>query len=477
MRTRISSAVLAAAGAAVLGCKPSDVLSVPPPTGVLPGSAYQSQSGAEQIEANGAAYLAAGFSQYQTSVLQWGGLLSDEFQYGDITYSGAWAGVDARMTEALRGFQEPGDLAIQNLMAARLTLLTAVPLLEQYEPPSGKTKIAQAFALMGYTELLAAEDFCAGLPLASPTANGVSYGTPLTTDSLLGVAEAHFDSAIAYAGSDPSVSPLAAIGLARTRLNRGHFAAAATGLAIVATGFVYNAELLPGGYNNGGLTTSNMYDYFTQYDGCAEAFTVDKKGQNGLNYVTAADPRLVFNTTLGETCDALYSGSADSVWYYPVKFGNPSTAVPLATGVEARLIEAEAALQAGQVGTWSADLNALRANAPGTYLALASGVPALTTDSTTTASAAMRVDVMFRERAFWLYGMGSRLGDMRRLIRQYGRDQSTVFPIGPYPFGSDKTLPAPLPNYGTDVSLTLPTAAGSLTDPNSSYKGCVSKGA
>jgi hypothetical protein len=104
---------------------------------------------------------------------------------------------------------------------------------------------------------------------------------------------------------------------------------------------------------------------------------------------------------------------------------------------------------------------------------LAKGMQPLTADSTTTASAARQVDVIFRERAFWLYGMGSRLGDLRRLVRQYGRDQRTVFSFGPYPYASAQGLPSPVPTYGTDVSLTLPTGAGGLSDPNFSYKGCL----
>jgi hypothetical protein len=89
-----------------------------------------------------------------------------------------------------------------------------------------------------------------------------------------------------------------------------------------------------------------------------------------------------------------------------------------------------------------------------------------------------RVSLMFRERAFWLFGTGTRLGDLRRLIRQYGRDQSTVFPTGPYAPAHQSQLPTPIPNYGTDVNLTLPTAAGlaaylgvPMTNPN--YKGCL----
>jgi hypothetical protein len=59
----------------------------------------------------------------------------------------------------------------------------------------------------------------------------------------------------------------------------------------------------------------------------------------------------------------------------------------LATGATARLIAADAALHASLAGTWADDLNALRTNAPGTYLTLATRMSPLTTDSTTSASA------------------------------------------------------------------------------------------
>jgi hypothetical protein len=40
-----------------------------------------------------------------------------------------------------------------------------------------------------------------------------------------------------------------------------------------------------------------------------------------------------------------------------------------------------------------------------------------------------------------------RLGDMRRLIREYGRHKNTVFPVGISPNGG---------TFGTDVSLPIP---------------------
>ncbi len=459
-------------GAGLVGCRPGDVLSVPPPAGVTPSSVYQNQSGAEGLLAAGKSQVFQGLAGgFNNGLLQWSGLLGDEFRWTYFTYGANTANVDARATVGAKGYAESSDQSIQLLLRGRLTLLSAVPGLEKYEPPSGRSKIGEAFALIGYTELLVAEDYCAGVPLdALAPVQGVQYGAPLTTDSILNVAEADFDSAVAYAGGDATIAALAAVGLGRTRLDRGQFAPAGAAVSGVPTSFVYNTELQPGGYGSGAPYTFNLYDQEAVIYTCGLVNVGDRKGGNGLNFASAQDPRLVLSTTVAETCDGLYSGSADSVWYYPVKFGNPSTYVPLATGVEARLVEAEAALQANALGTWARDLNGLRADSADTKVVFQNLLPP---DSTTTAAPAAQVDVMFRERAFWLYGTGTRLGDLRRLIRQYGRDQSTVFPVGVYPNGTNPKLPSPLPTYGTDVSLTLPRPASGLADPNPAYKGCL----
>ncbi len=458
----------AVAGAAVGGCRPADVLSVPPPAGVTPSSVYQNQTGAEALLAVGQSQVFQGLAEGSNGALEWSGLLGDEFTWVYFTYGEANANIDARTTMGTKGFSESGDQAIQLLLRGRLTLRSAISGLEKYEPVGGRSRIGEAFALIGYAELLAAEDYCAGVTLDSLVPiRGIQYGLPLTTDSLLGVAAAEFDSAAAYAGGDVTIEALAAVGLARTRLDRGQFAAAAAAASGVPTSFIYNTELEPG---SSAPYTFNLYDAQAQSFGCGFVNVADRKGRSGLNYRSAQDPRLVLSTIVAKTCDGLYSGSADSVWYYPVKFGNPSTYVPLATGIEARLIESEAALNANQTDAWASDLNALRADSADTKVMFQNLLPP---DSTTAASQAEQVDVMFRERAFWLYGTGMRLGDMRRLIRQYGRDQSTVFPTGPYPNAANPRLPSPLPTYGTDVNLTLPTAAGGLSTPNPNYKGCL----
>ena len=88
------------------------------------------------------------------------------------------------------------------------------------------------------------------------------------------------------------------------------------------------------------------------------------------------------------------------------------------------------------------------------------GLGALTDPGT----AAGRVDQLFAERAYWLWLTGHRLSDMRRLIRQYGRNQASVFPTGVTAYG----LP-----YGTDVSLPVPFEE--VNNPN--YTTCTDRGA
>jgi starch-binding outer membrane protein, SusD/RagB family len=72
------------------------------------------------------------------------------------------------------------------------------------------------------------------------------------------------------------------------------------------------------------------------------------------------------------------------------------------------------------------------------------------------------VDLLFSERAFWLFATGHRLGDLRRLIRQYGRAPDEVFPTGTYIKGGD---------YGEDVNLPIPIEE--QNNPNSA--GCLDR--
>lgn len=101
------------------------------------------------------------------------------------------------------------------------------------------------------------------------------------------------------------------------------------------------------------------------------------------------------------------------------------------------MIEAESQLKAGNAAAALATLNAARSTVAGLSPLVDAG------------SDAARVDQLFRERAFWFYGRGRRMGDLRRLVRQYGRSQASVFPTGAWHKGG---------NYGTDVNFPVPQA-------------------
>jgi hypothetical protein len=463
--------ILAALITGIVGCRASDLLSVPAPIGVVPSGGLQSQTGAENALNGAKTQVFNGLTGSSQALIQWSGLLADEFGWKDFAQSAFSSNVDARRTSALSGYIENGDVALGFLFSGRSALLLAANSLEQFEPPSGRSKIAEAFALAGYVELFMAEDYCAGVTLDEVLpGGGIRYGVPLSRDSLLGTAEAHFDSALTYAAADAQMQNLASVGLGRTLLDRGNFAAAAAAVHGTPTDFVYYSEMQPTQTSGGGVY-QNIYSQMS-LGHCSEFNVSDREGGNGLNFVSASDPRLVIDSTIALTCDAQDTPPGPPI-YYPVKFGNPSNGlVPLATGVEARLIEAEAALQSNQVAAWTSDLNALRAATSSTHV---EGLPALTADSSSAATPQLRIDVMFRERALWLFGTGTRLGDLRRMIRQYGRDASVVFPTGAYSSGT--SVPAPFSDYGPDVSLTLPTSSSGNVITNPSYQGCIDHGA
>jgi hypothetical protein len=102
----------------------------------------------------------------------------------------------------------------------------------------------------------------------------------------------------------------------------------------------------------------------------------------------------------------------------------------------------------------TATLNALRQGAPDLGLE----------DLPDPGSPDEAVDQLFSERAFWLFATGHRLGDMRRLVRQYGRSAEAVFPTGTYLKGG---------SYGTDLNFPIPRSENS----NPKSTGCLDRNA
>ena len=132
----------------------------------------------------------------------------------------------------------------------------------------------------------------------------------------------------------------------------------------------------------------------------------------------------------------------------------------VASGVDARLIQAEERLRAQDIAGMMTILNALRAS-PQILGGLTT--PVMTTLATPTTQDAA-IDLYFREKAFWTFGRGQRLGDLRRLVRQYNRTPANVFPTGDFFKGGQ---------YGSDMNLPIPQAEFN----NQNFKGCLDRNA
>ena len=214
-------------------------------------------------------------------------------------------------------------------------------------------------------------------------------------------------------------------------LNQERFADAAAAVASVPTNFVYVVE-------HSENTTRQNNGLFGITQTRREYGIADREGGNGLNFrSTPGDPRVPWTRNTAAANAAIRQ-------YTPRKYNTRGSSIPLASGIEARLIEAEAALAKGASANYLPIINTLRAS-----ISLA--------PLTDPGSASARVNQFFTERAFWLYGQASRLSDMRRLVRQYGRAQNTVFPTGNYTReGMDGTIRPDAAPYGSDVNFPIP---------------------
>jgi hypothetical protein len=323
---------------------------------------------------------------------------------------------------------------------------------------------AEVMVLNGYTYVLFAEMWCPGVPFSELKADGSpDYGLPLTTGAMDTIALRKFDSASTLAAADTNgveILAVSQLGRARVLLDLGLFAAAgrtADSALVMDPALAYQLE-------NSQNTTRQFNGVWHFVQGENDFGVVDRKGGNGLDFISAQDPRILWVDAhrFGQLGQA---AGADTI-YYQLKYPTEDASATLASALEATLISAEADLRAGNVPSWASKLNALRAASGLTqkfYDTVATSpavvidtiirpLPQLTADSTTLAPDSLRVEVHFRERAFWLWLTGTRLGDLRRLLRQYNGGQ----------WGTHNDFPQNEP--GTDIRFPVPV--GETNNPH-----------
>lgn len=426
-------------------CNPTDVLEVTDPDIVNP-SDVASAAGADAVRLGALARFNSATSGDE-SLLQLGGLFSDEWNNGDSFI--ARQEIDQRVITRENSFMLS---ATRILMRARLSSEQALDLLRKYSPTAPAWQLAEMYLVQAYLENLAAEHFCSGL-VFSTVKDGVEvYGAPMTTVAVYARALAHADSGLALitgtTTNDVRVKSALQVTKGRILLNQNNAAAAGAAVAGVSTSFqylMYHAQ----------TATSNTYWTLGNIAGRYSVST--NEGINGLDFATANDPRVPTCQGNDAVCKVIGATRANRddlskpFWVQRIWPARESS-VAILSGKEARLIEAESQLAAGNTAGSLATLNALRATV--------SGLSPLADAGTTAA----RVDQLFRERAFTLFGLGTRTGDMRRLIRSYGRTANAVFPTGTWHKGG---------NYGTDVNFPIPFAE--TNNPTAGAGACIDR--
>jgi len=381
-------------------------------------------------------------TQFVDGLILVAGLLSDEFVHS--TTPPSEQEIDQRSTATIN--PNLSDV-YRNLHKARAGAELAAEALLQFPADtttgSETPDVAEMQSIAGFTYLYFGEDFCSGVPFSKVRGDTLTFGQPETTTEIFTTALAKFDSALAQPGlanDDGSITNLALVGRGRALLDLAQYTEAADAVAAVPTDFAYQTE-----HADSPLKLQNAIWSYTN----SGLWSVsDLEGEVGPPYRSANDPRVPYTDTGDVGLDLI------TAQFNLDKYPGASAPVPVADGIEARLIEAEAQLQAGNRSGMTAILNDLR------QTAISPALPNLSTPGTQDAA----IDQLFSERGFWLYATGHRLGDMRRLIRVYGRDSESVFPTGAYHKNG---------TYGPDVNLPIPIEELN----NSNSHGCIDRNA
>ena len=440
LRRNAGMATLAVAALATVpmgGCSPDDILSVTDPDLINPQD-VQSAAGANAVRVGALNRLNIATSGGE-SLLLLGGLFSDEWINGDSFI--ARQQIDRRVITPENDFLLTANRALHR---ARVSARQAVDLLTEFVPAAPKWQVAEMHFIQAYVVNIMAEHYCDGLVFSDVGDDGTPiYGSPITTAEAYERALGHANDGLAMLDTVATTDTAGVRVRNALRLVKGRIlnnqatsgdvskrTAAAAAVAGVPTTFRYEEQ-------HSQTTNSNQ---FWNLNNNARRYSVGStEGTNGLNFATANDPRVpvclggdatcrAINVTLTTRDDGTIPVIVQRLW--PTR----ESRVPILIGAEARLLEAEALLPTNPAGALLI-LNNLRLTVTGLTPLVDPG------------TAAGRVDQLFRERAFWLFGRGTRTGDLRRLIRQYGRTEDATFPTGEWhkggPYGDDVNMPVP----------------------------------
>jgi starch-binding outer membrane protein, SusD/RagB family len=395
--------------------------------------------------ANGALEFFRDLTGGDESTWLFGGLLADEWSTSSTF-------VQNDETDQRKVQQNNSSVTgmYRDLHRTRIAADLAIRGLREFRPDPPRT-IAEMYLARGFAEMQLGQDFCNGIPLGKVEGDAVVSGEPLPVDSLFRRAIASYDSAIGIATATDSatvtIRRAAMVGKARALLgindaSNGPINEAAALVDSIPLSFAYNHTFAVTSGDNilwSQPASSRRYTVGDSLEGNGRNFFV----RNAIGFFSAQDPRLpVTYTVSGRDTTKSQDGLTNS---RTTTLYARSTPVPVLNGLDARLVVAERRLRAKDFTGMMTILNGLRAAPP----KLGEVQPAVMAALAVPADSVTAANVFFREKAFWTFSRGQRLGDLRRLIRQYGRTEDNTFPSGEHYKGGD---------YGNDVNLPVPQA-------------------
>lgn len=261
------------------------------------------------------------------------------------------------------------------LQQARYIAEEAMRLIEGFpdDQVSGKSeKLGMLAGYAGFSYVLLGEGFCE---------MAIDQGPLMTPKEVLQVAEQRFNSAISHAeaAGNTDLRLMALAGRARTRLNLGDLAGAASDAEQIPPGFVWNAE-----YSTvDGRRENRLYNLNHRN----RVLSVEPAGYGNIRLAGVADPRVPVAKS------GLVGHDGVTEHWFQAKYPSADSPIPMASWEEAQLIIAEARPEEA-----AAAINRLRAR---------QGLPAYQPSGNVLA------DVL-EERRRQLFSEGHRLNDMLR---------------------------------------------------------------
>jgi starch-binding outer membrane protein, SusD/RagB family len=370
----------------------------------------------------------------------YGGLLADEW-----STSSTFVQNDETDQRSIQTNNSIVTNMFRQLARARTSATEAIRTMRKFRETE-TTRIAELYFVRAFAEMQMANDFCNGIPLSSQDENrDIVYGQPLTGAAVFEVAVADADSGLAEikgtAAGDVAVRRALLITKARALLGLGKYADASAAVAGIPTSYSYDISYALATGDNvlySQPASSRRYTVGDSLEGRGHNLLV----KNAIPFYTLQDPRVPSKYTISSKGDTTLSQDG-SIPSRTTSLWARSTSVSAVNGMDARLIEAEAKLQANDIAGMISILNTLRDAPPKLGEVQPPKLAPLTAPATKDAATSL----FFREKALWTFGRGQRLGDLRRLVRQYNRPVDQVFPIGEHYRGG---------NYGPDVNLPVP---------------------